>query len=517
MRRRGLLALVVVSLVIVAAALVALILDSRKVDGSPEQAGRAYLDAWAAENLTEMRKQVASPPQDFLDQHRRLSSDLQILSIKLTPGAVVRRGAQAADMPFEGIRQIGELGQWNFSSVLHLAVRDGEWKVIWTPETLHPGVAADERLRITEIPVPGTELLTRQGKPLPNDSGAEAYMKDLVGKIDEFYEEEPSGWAIEARSAAGRSRKLVVFRQATERTYRTTLDWWTQAAAARALDGVGHPAAIVAIKPSTGEVRAVADRLPGQGAFYKPYPPGSTFKIITASALLRDQLTGDSPVDCPAHYSVPNGRTFDNHRDEGHGTVSLRQAFALSCNTSFSRLAVEHLTDGRLRREAEEFGFGGNLKSGLGGVCGSVREAGNGDELGADAIGQNSVEATPLCMALVAAAVENGTWRPPRLMSEQAVRRLEVQGRPKPRKLPAQVVSQLRSMMSAVVTDGTAASAGLPKGVSGKTGTAEPSSGDDHAWFVGYRGDLAFAVFVEHGGTGAEAAAGLAARFLGAL
>ncbi|WP_248959262.1 penicillin-binding transpeptidase domain-containing protein [Sphaerisporangium perillae] len=517
MRRRGLLALVGVSLVIVAASLVALVVDSRRVNGSPEAVGRAYLDAWAAENLAEMRKRVASPPADFMEEHRRLSADLQVLSIKLTPGTAVRHGERAADLPFQGVRQIGELGEWRFSSVLHLAVRDGEWKVIWTPETLHPGVAADERLRIREIPVPGTELLTRQGRPLPRDSGAETYAEDLIGKIDEFYEDPPAGWAIEATSATGKARNLVVFRRPTERTYRTTLDWWTQAAAARALDGVENPAAVVAVRPSTGEVLAVSDRLPAQGAFYTPYPPGSTFKIITAAALLGDRLTADTPVDCPAHYTVPNGRTFDNYQDEGHGTVTLREAFALSCNTTFSRLAVERLGGGMLRREAAELGFGGDLKSGLGGVCGTMREARNGDQLGADAIGQNSVQATPLCMALVAAAVRDGTWRPPRLMSEKAVKRLEIDGRPKPRSLPAPVVSQLRSMMAAVVADGTAASSGLPEGVSGKTGTAEAASGEDHSWFVGYRGDLAFAVFVEHGGTGAGAAASIAGRFLGAL
>ncbi|MEU8269851.1 penicillin-binding transpeptidase domain-containing protein [Sphaerisporangium sp. NPDC049002] len=517
MRRRGLLALVVVSLVIVAAALVALVVDSRRVTGSPQETGQAYLDAWAAENLSEMRELVASPPSDFLDQHRRLSSDLQILSIKLTPGTVVRRGEQSADLPFDGIRQIGELGQWKFSSVLHLAVRDGGWKVVWTPETLHPGLGASERLRMKEIPVPGTDLLTRQGKPLPHDSGAERYFEDLIGRVDDLYVDPPTGWAIEAVASTGKSRRLVVFRQAAERTFRTTLDWWTQAAAARALDRIADPAAIVAVRPSTGEVLAVADRLPGQGAFYKPYPPGSTFKIITAAALLGSQMTGDTQVDCPAHYTGPDGETFDNYRDENHGTVTFQQAFALSCDTTFTRLAVEHLGEGRLRREAVEFGFGGKLQSGIGGVCGSMRDAGNGDELGADAIGQNSVRATPLCMALVAAAVQNGTWRPPRLMSEDAVGRLETDGRPKPRKLPPQVLGPLRAMMTAVVPDGTAAPSGLPEGVSGKAGTARASSGEDHAWFVGYRGDLAFAVLVEHGGTGPDAAAPIAARFLDAL
>ncbi|WP_181871433.1 penicillin-binding transpeptidase domain-containing protein [Sphaerisporangium album] len=518
MRRRGLLALVVVCTAILIAAVTAVVADARRVTGSPEQTGRAYLDAWAGENQTEMRDLVASPPAEFLDLHRRLSSDLQILSIKLTAGAVVRRGEEAADMAFDGVRQIGELGQWRFSSVLHLAVRDGTWKVVWTPATLMPGVGADERLRLAEISVPGTELLTRQGKPLPHDSGADAYFKELAGKIDDLEKDPARGWAVEAVSAkTGATRRLIVFRHAMDRTFRTTLDWWTQAAAARALDGAGAPAAIVALRPSTGEVLAVADRLPERGAFSKPYPPGSSFEIITAAALLRDRLTPGTPAGCPAHYTVPKGRTFDNAEAQDHGTVTFRRAFALSCDTTFTRLAVERLKDGGLRREAAGFGFGGELRSGLGGVCGSIRPARNADELAADAVGRNSVEATPLCMASVAAAVQNGTWRPPRLMSERAVARLEAGGRPKPRKLPAPVAASLRSMMSAVVTGGTAAPAGLPPGTAGKTGTAQAAPGDDHAWFVGYRGDLAFAVFVEHGGSDARAAAAVAARFLGSL
>ena len=125
--------------------------------------------------------------------------------------------------------------------------------------------------------------------------------------------------------------------------------------------------------------------------------------------------------------------------------------------------------------------------------------------------------ASQRCAIFISGVIPPTSHTPPRLMSEKAVRRLEGGGRPGPRKLPAGVVAQLRSMMSAVVTDGTAAPAGLPKGVSGKTGTAQAASGEDHAWFAGYRGDLAFAVFVEHGGTGAGTAAPIAAHFLAAL
>jgi cell division protein FtsI/penicillin-binding protein 2 len=82
------------------------------------------------------------------------------------------------------------------------------------------------------------------------------------------------------------------------------------------------------------------------------------------------------------------------------------------------------------------------------------------------------------------------------------------------------VVSDLRSMMSAVVAEGTAAGAGLPAGTFGKTGTAEFGNANPpatHAWFIGFRGDLAFAVLVEGGGVGGRVAAPLAARFLRAI
>ena len=83
--------------------------------------------------------------------------------------------------------------------------------------------------------------------------------------------------------------------------------------------------------------------------------------------------------------------------------------------------------------------------------------------------------------------------------------------------LPAGVVAQLRSMMPAVVSGGTSASSRLPRGVSGRSGAAQAASGEAHAWFVGYRGDLAFAVFVEHGGTAEATAVPVAAHFLAAL
>jgi cell division protein FtsI/penicillin-binding protein 2 len=296
---------------------------------------------------------------------------------------------------------------------------------------------------------------------------------------------------------------------------RTALDPRVQRAAEQALTGVAKPAALVAVQPSTGELRAVANWPPG-GSFNRAllgrYPPGSTFKVVTAEALLEAGLKPSDQVGCPP-TAVVGGRSFRNFEGEQLGAIPFSAAFAHSCNTAFVQLAAGRLDGAKLAAASERFGFGADLSPGVPAVKGSFLAPAGKTELAAAAIGQARVEASPLQMATVAAAVQNGTWRAPRLVD---------QARPAaaPRPLDPQVAGVLRALMRAVATEGTAASARLPAGVGGKTGTAEFGQGDPlptHAWFIGFRGDLAFAVVVEGGGVGGRVAAPLAARFLGRL
>jgi cell division protein FtsI/penicillin-binding protein 2 len=297
---------------------------------------------------------------------------------------------------------------------------------------------------------------------------------------------------------------------------RTTIDPRAQEAAEAALDPVAKPAAVVAIEPSTGELRAVVST-PVQGynrALLGRYPPGSTFKVVTAGALLAGGLRPGDPVDCPKEAKV-GGRTFGNFEDEVLGRIPFSSAFANSCNTAFVQQAAKRLDGDELVATAARFGFGLDPSPGIPAVTSRVPPPSDRADLAAEAFGQGRVTASPLQMATVAATVANGRWHHPSLVSGGAA---EPGDAPEP--LDPKVATTLRTLMREVVTNGTAAPANLPAGTGGKTGTAEFGTGDPlptHAWFIGFRGDLAFAVVVEDGGVGGKVAAPVAARFLRAL
>ena len=301
-----------------------------------------------------------------------------------------------------------------------------------------------------------------------------------------------------------------------------TIDPKVQAAAETALGGAAPTTsditALVAIQPSTGNVLAVANRPSNtsfDAALEGELPPGSTFKVVSSAGLLAAGLTPDTPVPCTPSITV-QGEVFHNFEGEQvAGTVPFSKDFAISCNTAFISESGK-LADGRLATAASEFGLGGQWQIGMTVDHGSVPAPSDNAELAAETIGQGTVAVSPLDMAMVAAAVQSGTWRSPVLVTDPAPAPA-----PTPKPLPGPVVDALRSLMAGVVTSGTGEAAfknfpGAP--VSGKTGTAETADKTKtDAWFIGFRGDLAFAVVVQNGGIGGAVAAPLAASFLRAL
>lgn len=301
---------------------------------------------------------------------------------------------------------------------------------------------------------------------------------------------------------------------------RTTLDRATQEAAEKALRAATKPAALVAIRPSTGAVLAVANGGPNAEGYDRAllgrYPPGSTFKVASTLALLTDGgVTPNTTVKCPATINV-GGKVFKNAEDEVLGPAPFHRDFADSCNTAFVGSSTR-ITQKQLAAAAADLGYGQDNQLGVTSFTGQVPAEGDAVAHAAAMIGQGTVLTSPVTVAGTAAAVQAGRWNPPRLVlkgDEQLGEDAEGS-----KELDAGAVKNLRTLMREVVTGGTAtALRSAPGGpVSGKTGTAEYGNDDPprtHAWFTGYQGDLAFAVVVEDGGFGAETAVPLVKRFL---
>jgi len=294
----------------------------------------------------------------------------------------------------------------------------------------------------------------------------------------------------------------------------TTLSIEVQSAAEEALSDVKGAAALVAIDPKQGDILAVANR-PTEAAlniaFTGQYPPGSTFKVISTTALLAGGLDTTDTVECPESINV-GGREFVNFEGFASGDVPFSTDFAESCNTAFVSLAGD-LKPTALRDTAERFGLGIDPDLELDAFGGDVPPGDDEVEEAAAMIGQARILVSPLAMAGVAATAQSGEWHKPRLVATDP----EETGEP----LPPEDLDELQTLMRSVITSGTGtALASVPGEPIGKSGTAEFGTADPpktHAWFIAAREDVAVAVLVEEGTSGGEVAAPIAASFLTAL
>ncbi len=259
-------------------------------------------------------------------------------------------------------------------------------------------------------------------------------------------------------------------------------------------------------------------------AISQTYPPGSTFKVITAAAALASgEVQPDTQLPSPPELDLP--QTSANLRNFGGGTcggntITLADALRISCNTAFAALGLE-LGEQQLREQAQAFGFGQDDLRVPTTVATSVFPSDiSPPSLAQSAIGQFEVRVTPLQMAMVAAGIANGgeVMKPYLVKEVQApdLSRLDV-AEPEVYKqaVSGDVADQLTSMMRLVVERGSATNAQIPDvAVAGKTGTAQNAPGaNPHAWFIGFAPaedpTVAVAVIVENGGdAGAEATGG---------
>lgn len=333
---------------------------------------------------------------------------------------------------------------------------------------------------------------------------------DLVGK---------NGWKVVAATNEGSEVTQVAGAPAQPAgSVHVSISRAVQDAAQKAVDTRSDAKAMmVVLRPSTGEILAVAQTPKadedGNPALMGQYPPGSTFKMITAySGLDHQGLTPDSTVGCPGSQDI-GGRIVTNYNGFSLGNTALQNAFAKSCNTTFADISTQ-LQPGQLKTEAAKFGLGTDFAiDGLQTVTGDVPKGDVMLQRTEAGYGQGLDLASPFGMSLVAASVAAGKMPVPYLIAGEK-HATKVNGE-LPQPLNPEHLDQLRQMMRAVVTNGTASAIAGAGEVYGKTGEAEINGGS-HAWFAGYRGDLAFATLIVLGG-GSEHSVAITNKFFANL
>jgi hypothetical protein len=359
---------------------------------------------------------------------------------------------------------------------------------------------------------------------------------------------EKAGLSAEEKQALPNNGRRTLFqvdmKQGTP--VKTTLDPRLQQLAEDVLAEVGPASAIVALRPSSGAVLAAASGPGSNGyntALLGQYAPGSTFKMVDSLAMIRNGLTPDSKVECTPTLTV-DGRTFKNaegYPESSLGSVTLRDAFAHSCNTAFIA-ARDSVSQAQLESAATSLGVAVEAP-GLGAAAflGSVPGEAEGTEHAASMIGQGKVLLSPLAAAVMAGSVAKGSPVSPVLVlnaeagsgtaapegsgtptadgtsSSSSTAPAPAKAAEKP--VTAAEAAALADMMRAVVTSGHAGFLASVPGepVGAKTGTAEFGNENPpktHAWIVAVHGDLAVAVFVEEGGLGATTSGPLLKDFL---
>jgi peptidoglycan glycosyltransferase len=320
-----------------------------------------------------------------------------------------------------------------------------------------------------------------------------------------------------------------------------TLDRSLQVYAADQLRG--KKGAIVVLRPDTGEILAMVSKPDFDPSGIQNnweslindknsplvnraseglYPPGSIFKLIVTSSILKNSLQGNE-VECTGEVNV-DGYTIKDSEGEAHGKITLADALKHSCNSYFIRQGLL-LGNSNLYSEATRFRFNKKIQTDIK-ITGSVFPGKNDNRsIAQQSIGQGEVLMTPLHAAMMAASIANkGIMMQPYIVSNITNSENKIIKEFKPKQI-SQVMDEntantIKDMMVEVVKSGTGTRAKVSKvTVAGKTGTAEVSGGlKSHAWFVGFAPadspEVAIAVLIENGGSGGSTAAPIASKVL---
>ncbi|MEU0300129.1 penicillin-binding transpeptidase domain-containing protein [Streptomyces sp. NPDC006175] len=483
-----------------------------------EETAKGFLDAWASGDASAaaLLTNNESAAEPLLAGY---ADEAHVTKAVITPGAAV--GTKVPYTVKATVSYEGKTKPWSYSSELTVVrgLTTGKALVDWEPTVIHPQLTEGASLTTGESSSAAIEAVDHNGKVL--DKETYPSLGPILDSLREKYGDKAGGspgietW-IEPADEQLPDTTLLTLAKGKPGKLQTTLDADAQAAAEKAVKQFSG-ASVVAVKPSTGSIRAVANN-PATGfnaAMQGKQAPGSTLKIMTAAMLLEKGLvTAGGAAECPKDV-LYQGRSFHNLDNFAlPASSSFTTSFARSCNTAFIKKIDDTKDDAALAKEARDvFGIGLNWQTGVVSYDGSVPEE-TGGEAAAQYIGQGTVQMNALNIASITATARTGTFHQPVIVPQSLDDR---QLATASRSLSQNVTGQLNDMMRATASWGTGkeamASVGGDKGA--KTGSAEvDGQGTSNSWFTGFSDDLAAAAVVQSGGHGGDAAGPVVAAVL---
>ncbi len=495
-------------------------------DQDAEQITGAFLAAWRAGDLSQAARYTDHPAaaQAALVTYRKylhlrkLTATVQSATAASGSGTRETAGYAINATVATSDEATALSGTWKYQASLVAYAKPNSqlWYIAWAPDVLAPNLTSSTHLAAIKVAPQVAGVSDASGNDITSykDAGLTTIANDLEKQAPPG--QGTPGLYVEIQTASGQpvqNSQAVVVAPTNIPNLTTTIDAKAETAA-RAAVAMHANSSMVAIQPSTGKILAIANNAGfNDFALTAQVAPGSTMKVITSAALISSGvLTASSPVACPAAYTV-QGITYHNDNGESEPpSTPLLTDFAQSCNNAFST-QWPHLSGGGLARAAKEyFGLNQDWNIGITGLAASYFHApvgASGSELAQEAFGEGQLTASPIAMASVAATVDAGTFRQPILLT--GTKQVTATS------LSASTDAQLKQMMQAVVTSGTAAPIGFGPGVYAKTGTADIQGQEQpNSWLIAFdpSQDVAVACLVVNAGYGAQFAGPEAKAFL---
>ncbi|WP_157436627.1 penicillin-binding transpeptidase domain-containing protein [Actinospica robiniae] len=477
--------------------------DPRSGASGAQQTGEAFLAAWqrgdlhAAANLTDAPAAAGAA----LAAYQR---DLHLSGLTTQPNTT----GSAGWLTFSIEAQVGSpASPWSYTSGLaaYQGTVQGQsrWFVKWSPSIEFTSLKAGEHLALGTTKPTVSEVDDASGRAITSVNAPS--LANLVHTIEQ--NATPSGGragtTVEIEKADGTvaGQVATVARPTAAAAVRTTIDLSVQAAAQKAADRAPN-SSVAVVKPSTGAILAIANNPPGgpDTAMVGKLAPGSTFKVVSSATLLDQNLVTSlsQPVPCPKVLEA-DGLALHNSEQEAAPGNDFLQDFAQSCNNAFSSFYNKLTTSDISATARKYFGFDEPWDIGLNQptTYAHVPYAAE-DSAAEEMVGQDKITASPLAMASVAATVADGRFRQPILIPGTTQITAD--------RMPADDLSNLRTLMHSVITQGTLAGVVTPSADTyGKTGTAEVGA-SNNSWTIAYRGDYAVCALAVDGGYGASVA-----------